>query len=169
MRAAALFLMAFAALPPVALGAPAAIVPADPFVALRAIVAPALACERKYDAERRQLSDEQHKIDTMYSGSATEAQWHVAREAHDAKDRAFRDRRGKVCKSEQAFERLKARLSQMRPDLSPSEVHLFALGFFHDLRRTAEYAADFGAGYNARQYSPPRAPPPSPPRSKTGN
>ena len=147
---------------------PAAVNAADPVVPLRAIVTPALACERQFDAERRQLADERRKIDAMPSWSAAEqAQWHAAWQVHDGKDREFKERRGKVCKTEESFERLKAHLARMRPDLSPGEVHLFALGFFHDLRRTAEYAADFATGYNARQYSPP-PPPPTSSRSNPG-
>ena len=167
MKAAALFLIASIAAPQTVLAAPAKIASTDAFGSMRAVVAPALACERTFDAERRKLAEEQRTIDAMPTRTGAEqAQWHAAWETHDAKDRAFKDRRGKVCKSEEAFERLKARLAQMRPDLSPGEVHTFALGFFQDLRRTAEYAADFAAGSNAQQYTPIPAPPA--PRSNSG-
>lgn len=148
--------------------APPRALPSDPFESLWSIVAPALACERIFDAERRKFADEQRRINSLPARSAAEQkQWHDAWEANDAKEQEFKDRRETACKAGDSFDRLKVRLRQMRSDLSSGEVHTFALGFFHDLRRTSEYAADFGSGHDARQYTPPPAPPPPP--AKTGN
>ncbi|MFM5955456.1 MAG: hypothetical protein ACKOPE_14300 [Novosphingobium sp.] len=147
----------------------AATAPADSFVSLRAIVAPTLACERTVDGERRQLEIARRKIDAMPAYSVTEQQqWQAAWDANIAKEQEFKVRRAAACKTDTAFEKMKAELARMRPDLGPYEVHQFAIGFFQDLRRTAEYAADFKAGHNARQYAPPSAPPPPAARLKAG-
>ena len=141
--------------------------PRDPFVSIRATVATTLACERSFDTERRQLADAMKRVDALPQYTAQELElWHKAYAEQRSREGDFKSRRAVACKNESAFERMKAELRKLRPDLSPGEVHVFALGLFHDLRRTAEYAADFSAGYNASQYTPPPAPPPP---AKTGS
>ena len=133
---------------------------ADPFVALRETVAPTLACERSFDAERRQIIDAGRAVWALPRGTAAEQDaWSKAYAAVEESDRAMKTRRSAMCKDTVTFEQLKARLAKLRPDLPPGDVHRWALGFFHELRRTAEYAADFKDGYAADHYTPPPAPP----------
>jgi hypothetical protein len=133
----------------------------DAFASFRAIIAPSLNCERKFDAQRRKLLDEDRAISKMPIQNLEDDRiWREAYSLFQERDRQFRKARALSCKPETSFDLLKARLAAIQPKLTAVEIQAFALGFYNELRQTSEIASDFSAGYDARQYTAPSAPPP---------